>query len=38
MTFDDITGDGRLWATRYDNEKDNELSKLFEQWNDVLWL
>lgn len=38
MTFDDITGDGHLWATRYSNEKDNELSKLFKQWDDVLWL
>lgn len=38
MTFDDITGDGRLWAVRYDGETDNELSGLFEQWNDVVWL
>lgn len=38
MTFDDITGDGRLWAVRYDGETDNELSRLFEQWNDVVWL
>lgn len=38
MTFDDITGDGRLWAVRYDEAKDNELFRLFDQWNDVMWL
>ena len=38
MTFDDITGDGRLWAVRYDDASDNELFRLFDQWNDVLWL
>jgi hypothetical protein len=38
MTFDDITGDGRLWAVRYEGEDDNELYKLFDRWNDVVWL
>lgn len=38
MTFDDITGDGRLWAVRYAGEADNELSNLFNQWNDLIWL
>lgn len=38
MTFNDITGDGRLWAVRYDGLKDNELFRLFDQWNDVMWL
>lgn len=38
MTFDDITGDGRLWAVRYDGASDNELFRLFDQWNDVVWL
>ena len=38
MTFDDITGDGRLWAVRYEGATDNELFLLFEQWNDVVWL
>ena len=38
MTFDDITEDGRLWAVRYDGEKDNALYTLFDQWNDVMWL
>jgi len=38
MTFDEITGDGRLWAVRYDGEADNELYNVFDKWNDVLWL
>ncbi|MDR1883024.1 MAG: hypothetical protein LBR26_09650 [Prevotella sp.] len=38
MTFDDITGDGRLWAVRNKSEEDNELYKLFDRWNDVVWL
>ena len=38
MTFDEITGDGRLWAVRYDGENDNELYNLFDKWNNVLWL
>jgi hypothetical protein len=38
MTFDDITGDGRLWAVRNDSEEENELYKLFDRWNDVVWL
>lgn len=38
MTFDDITDDGRLWAVRYDNDPDNALFMLFDQWNDVQWL
>lgn len=38
MTFDDITGDGRLWAVRYDGMQDNALFTLFDQWNDVMWL
>ena len=38
MTFDGITGDGRLWAVRYENEDDNELYSVFDKWNDVLWL
>ena len=38
MTFDDITEDGRLWATRYDGDQDNALYLLFDQWNDVMWL
>jgi len=38
MTFDEITGDGRLWAVRYDGEDDNELYNVFDKWDDVLWL
>lgn len=38
MTFDDITGDGRLFAVRYNTEEDNALSALFNQWNDPQWL
>ncbi|MBQ5374569.1 MAG: hypothetical protein IIU51_08480 [Bacteroidaceae bacterium] len=38
MTFDDITEDGRLWAARYNGEKDNALYTLFDQWSDVMWL
>ena len=38
MTFDDITGYGRLWAVRSEGEDDNELRKLFDNWNDVVWL
>lgn len=38
MTFDDITEDGRLWAVRYNGDKDNALGIIFDQWNDVEWL
>ena len=38
MTFDDITEDGRLWAARYNGEKDNALYTLFDQWSDMMWL
>ena len=38
MTFDSITQDERLWATRYDGCADNVLDDLFEKWNDVVWL
>ncbi|MCF0181936.1 MAG: hypothetical protein HUK11_06765 [Muribaculaceae bacterium] len=38
MTFDDITQDGRLWAVKYDNDEDNILDKVFEQWSDIVWL
>ncbi len=38
MTFDDITGDGRLWAVRYAGDNDNILYRILDQWNDVFWL
>lgn len=28
MTFDDITGDRRLWAVHFEDEEDNELHKV----------
>ena len=28
MTFDKIIDDGRLWAVRYDKDKDNALQKI----------
>lgn len=33
MTFDEITE--KLWAVRYDDQDDNELDRLFNDWNDV---
>lgn len=38
MTFEDITGDGKLWAVRYDGDPDNVLAVIFERWNDQDWL
>ena len=38
MTFDDITGDGRLWAVRYDGDNDNILALTFDRWYDLDWL
>lgn len=38
MTFDDVTGDGRLWAVRFEEQEDNELYLLFDRWSDVEWL
>ena len=38
MEFDDITGDGRIWAVRYDGDDENILTLLFRKWNDVDWL
>ena len=38
MTFDIIDKYGRIWAVRYDNQEDNVLYTLFEQWHDVTWL
>lgn len=35
MEFDDITGDGRIWAVRYDGDDENILTILFRKWNDV---
>ena len=38
MTFDKIIEDGRLWAVRYNNDKDNALQKVLSQWSDAEWL
>ena len=32
MKFDDITGDGRLWAVKYDGESENILTLTFRDW------
>ena len=38
MTFEDITGDGRLWAVRYEEDATNILAMTFERWHDPYWL
>lgn len=38
MTFDDILGDGRLWAVRYEGDEDNILYVTFNRWYDIEWL
>ena len=38
MNFEDITGDGCLWAVRYAGDPDNILAMTFEKWNDQDWL
>lgn len=38
FTCDKITEDDRIWAVRYNDQEDNELYKLFENWNDVSFL
>ena len=38
MKFDNIDGNRRLWAVKYDGNAVNVLSMLFCQWSDVDWL
>lgn len=38
MQFDDVLGDGRLWAVIYDDGQKNILTQIFEQWNDIYYL
>lgn len=38
MTFDKVIEDGRLWAVRYDNDKENALQRVMSQWSDAEWL
>lgn len=38
IMFDSITGDGRLWAVRYEGMEDNILYSTFHDWLDLDWL
>lgn len=38
MKFDDIAGNRKLWAVRYDGDMENVLGLLFRHWNDIDWL
>ena len=38
MKFDDITGDGRLWAVQYEGQSENILTLTFRDWYDMDWL
>ena len=38
MKFDNIDGNGRLWAVKYDEDDVNVLGILFRNWGDVDWL
>ena len=38
ITFEDIKGNGHLWAVHFEGEELNELDKVFTQWNDAGWL
>ena len=38
MKFENITGDGQLWAAKYEGESENALYSLFEQWSDIEFL
>ena len=38
MKFDDITGDGRLWAVQYEGQSENILTLTFRDWYDIDWL
>jgi hypothetical protein len=38
MTFDKVIEDGRLWAVRYNHDKENALQKVLAQWSDASWL
>lgn len=37
MKFDDVLGDGRLWAVRYDGMQDIILFCTFHDWVDIDW-
>jgi len=38
MEFVKILEDGRLWAVKYDGDKDNCFDTLFSNWYDMSWL
>jgi len=38
MEFDKILEDGRLWAVKYEGEKENAFDLLFSHWYDLNWL
>lgn len=38
MEFDKILEDGRLWAVKYEGEKENAFDLLFSCWYDLNWL
>ena len=38
MRFEDVLGDGRLWAVVYEHNQKNILTQIFEQWNDIDYL
>jgi hypothetical protein len=38
MEFDKILEDGRLWAVKYEGERDNCFDALFSRWYDLNWL
>ena len=35
MTFDNIDGNRRLWAVKYDEDAINVLGLLFRYWSDI---
>lgn len=38
MNFQKITDDGRLWAVQYAGQDQDELGRLFNEWNDPIFL
>lgn len=38
MKFEDIAGNRRLWAVKYDGDEENVLGLLFQRWHDIYWL
>lgn len=38
MIFVDISGNETLWTVRFEGETENEFMRVFQQWNDAVWL